>query len=52
MNALWTGVDSVAEAWTATILLLVVLGTLCILAICTAIIDRNRLRNQGWRGDT
>ncbi len=45
MNALWTGVDSVAEAWTATILLLIALVTLCILAVCTSIIDRNKHKN-------
>ena len=46
MNVLWTGVDSVAEAWTATALLLIVLVTLCLLAVCTAIIDRNKHKNQ------
>ena len=33
MNVLWTGVDSVAEAWTAIALLLIVLVTLCLLAV-------------------
>ena len=51
MNVLWTGVGSVAEAWTATVLLLIVLVTLCILAVCTAIIDRNKHKYQGWHGD-
>lgn len=42
MNALWAGVDSIAQAWTAMILLLVVLVMLCILSVCTAIIDSNK----------
>ena len=46
MNALWTSADSAAQAWAATILLLIVLVALCILAVCTAVIDNNKPKKQ------
>jgi hypothetical protein len=42
LYALWNGDNALWSAWLASCLLFAVLVVLCILAVCTAIIDRHK----------
>lgn len=46
LYALWNGSNAASSAWLAACLLLVVLIVLCILAVCTATIDKQKPLNR------